>query len=228
MADSLFEVVLAQRFDGQQVINRFNYLGSGSPASVTMSFALVSAMGFIPDLGVYPAGIFSSMRDMQSADLTYDEVVAKDIYSVTDFYTLPYTALGGNVSNASGNEPPFVCYSFSTTRVRSDIRRGQRRIAGLVEGSVDSFGMVSAGNIALGATLSEKMSEVLTYDDSGTTLTFIPVVVGKEKYTAPSGNDAYRYYSTFAAQEAHLAQGFEWFLQEQISTQNSRKRGRGS
>jgi hypothetical protein len=226
---SLYEVVLDQRFEGQQVINRFNYLGSGTPAAVTMSFALISAMGFIADGGVYPAGLFSSIRDLQSSDLTYVEAVAKDVYSNTDFYSLPFTTLGGNVSPASGNQPPFVAYSFYTTRVRSDIRRGQRRFAGLVEGSVDSYGMLTSGNLALAGDLADWMDQILVYDDEGTDLTFIPVIVSKEKYTVPeSGKDAYKYYDTFAEQEDHLAQGFEWAVRPQITTQNSRKVGRGS
>lgn len=226
---SLYEVVLDQRFEGQQVINRFNYIGAGTPAAVTMSFALISAMGFIPDAGVYPAGLFSSIRDLQSADLSYVEVVAKDVYSFTDFYSLPYTALGGNVSSASGNQPPFVAYSFSTTRVRSDIRRGQRRLAGLVEGSVDSYGMLTSGNLALAGDLCDWMDQVLTYDDEGTTLTFTPVIVSKEEYTpVGSTKKAYKYYPDYAEQSEHLAQGFEWFVKPQITTQNSRKVGRGS
>lgn len=224
----LMEVVLETRLDGQQCINRFNYLASGTPASVTMSFGLVSAMGAIDAAGVYPEGIFSSIRDMVSVDVAFIEIIAKDVHSVTDFYSRPFTNVFGLVSSASGNLPSFMAYSFTTSRVRSDIRRGQRRIAGLVEGSVDNFGALSAGNLALGAALATKMSANLTYDDEGNTLTFTPVIVGKEEYTTPSGKKAYRYYRPFSAQEPHLAQGMVWSVNPRATTQNSRKPGKGS
>lgn len=45
----IMEVVLTQNYYGQEIINRFNYRASGTPAAVTYSFALVSALGAIYD-----------------------------------------------------------------------------------------------------------------------------------------------------------------------------------
>jgi hypothetical protein len=51
----LYEVVLEQRYYNQQVVNRWNYVGSGTPASVTGSFALLSALGFISTTNLFNA-----------------------------------------------------------------------------------------------------------------------------------------------------------------------------
>lgn len=225
---SLYEVVLVQSLDGQEVINSFNFLGDGTPAAVQFSFALTSAMGFIPDAGLYPAGIFSKLRQLQSTDLRYVETIVKDVYSLTDFYTRPFINTFGQVSNASGNLPTYNAYSFRTNRVTRGVRRGQRRFAGLVEGSVDNWGKLTDGNIALVNELAVLMSSTLTYNDEGNTLTFTPCIVGKQKYTTPSGKSAYRYYPTYAEQVNHLAKGVQWEGIQFITTQNSRKVGRGA
>jgi len=88
---ALMELKLRQIYAGQECINVFNYVSNGTPASVSLSFALVSAWGAIPSAGVYPStSILQTLRALQSANVSYDFIEGKDVYSVTDFYATAF------------------------------------------------------------------------------------------------------------------------------------------
>jgi hypothetical protein len=86
------------------------------------------------------------------------------------------------------------------------------------------FGSGTLGAMEL---LASVMGDTLTYDDEGNTLTYTPCVVQKEKYTTPSGKDAYRYYATESAQAPHLAVGVAWEVYDTERSQVSRQYGHG-
>jgi len=223
---ALLEVKVFQTYDNSQCVTTFNYLSVGTPAAVTESFALMAAMGFI--LGITPevGNVYGDWQAAVNAAVLFTEVQIKSIYSVTDFYTLPLPA-GDSGAQAGIPSPAFVCYSLQTNRVRSDVRRGNRRLVGCNEESLDNFGEIIAGQNTILTQTALSMSAVLTYDDEGNTLSFTPLIISKEKYVAPSGQDAYRYYSTLELQTDHMAVGIAWTPKLYASTQVSRKRGRG-
>lgn len=226
---AIMQLVIRQLFAGQQVINRWSYLGTGTPAAVSMSFALIDAFGLIPDTvtGVYPVDRpFAQMRALQSTALRYIEAEAKNLYSVTDFYTRPFVA---NLFGTAGTdaEAPFVSWGFRTNRVRTDVARGTKRLAGITESAVDGSGSINTAGLELAQDMADRMTDVLLYDDEGNTLTFTPCVLGFEEYTTPKGNRAYKPYATEAAQLAHTASGILWQPYEQVRSQVSRQVGRG-
>lgn len=225
----LFEIVVVQSLFGQEVINRWNYQSTSTPAAVTMSFALAAAFGAIPlgTPGVLPAdSVFGKMRALQSDSLQYREVIVKNIYSVTDFYTAPFSALVGNVPGGAAS--PFLAYGMRTNRVRQDIARGMKRFAGVVEAGMDAGGVIPAGTLGVVQTLADAMEANIIYVDEGTNLTFQPVIVKKQKYTVPgSGNSAYRYYPTLAEQDDFLATGIQWQPYLEVRSQVSRQYGQG-
>lgn len=228
----LYEIVIDQVYFGQQCINRFNYFGSGTPASVSGSFALTHAMGFIKvgDPPSYsPDTIFAKWRNLVSTSVAFSQVIVKDVYSVTDFYGLPF--LAGEAGLAAGGAPssPTEAYGFRTNRVRSDIRRATKRFAGVEEAGVDPGGVIASAAYTTMTILATALSQTLTYDDEGTTITFQPAVVKKEKYTAPSGNDAYRYPAIPPVDLQDIcALGILWQPYTQVRTQTSRQYGHGS
>lgn len=226
----LMEIGLQQLSQGQECIMRWNYLATGTPAAVSFSFALTSAFGAIPDTGVYPTGtVIDGIRALQDANVNFDEVVAKDVYSVTDFYgtTFVPALVGAQGGNTLG---PVPAYGFRTNRTRLDIRRGTKRVTGVPSGAMGGDNVYVASTITLLSTLAAAMTETLTYDDEGNTLTFQPVIVGREKYL-PDGNEppkyAYRYYPTFAEQSDHLMSSIIWDYYTTVRTQTSRQIGRG-
>lgn len=221
----LYEVTLQGTYAGQNVLNRWNYTNSGTPAGVSGSFALLSALGFILPIGatVPTAGtMFDGIYRISVDTLQFTQVICRAIYDVADFYDNPFVpgVVGQLVQTG---ESPAVALGFRTSRVRQDIDRGTKRFAGVASVVIGQGGALQPGILALCATLATQMAAVATYNDSGNTISFTPTVVKKEKYTTPSGRQAYRYYSTLAAQSANWAQGFNWQVYPQVRTQRTRQ-----
>lgn len=227
---SLLEVTLEATYQGQQIINRFNYVSTGTPASISLSTALLSAMGFIEDAGVYPSNtVFSTIRALQVADVTYQYALGKVVYSDTDFYEVPFVVAAAGTATSSGEGMPgYVSIGFRTNRVKRSVRRGTRRFCGVGETNVGVNNTI-ATSFRNGAVLTcaQKMSAVLTYIDEGNTLTFSPVICGKERYTTPNGHTAYRYFPTESVQLQHTADGILWESYASTRSQVSRQLQRG-
>lgn len=230
----LLELTLVQTYYNQQIINRFNYVASGTPASVSYSFALTWAFGAIADGGVYPAtGICKLLAVLQSAQVSFTGVTTLNVYSDTDFYSTPFNpVLNGAITGQDGMSPT-MAYGFRTSRVRRDIRRGQKRFVGATESSIGAGGTVDTAGANLVA-LKNALGATLTYDDEGNTLTFQPAVVKKQRYEVDDDPDriAYRYIRPIDggkdAQLLDTATGFSWEAYPQVRTQRSRQYGVGS
>lgn len=227
----IYEATLFTSYYGQSCINRWNYLRTGTPAVVTGSFALLSAMGGIPPTLTptqFPTGTMLRIIQQQIVNqVTFVALTVKAIYDVTDFYELPWVpALTG--ANATQGLSPVMGYGFRTSRVRTDIRRGTKRIVGVDEGQTDGGGVLNSGGAAAAAAIADAMTVTLEYTDEGNTLSFAPIVVKKEPYI-PSGSTqtAYRYYPTLAEQMDFIATGILWQPYPSVRSQTSRQYGRG-
>lgn len=222
----LLEVLLRQSYFGQECINRWHYEYSGTPAAVSFSFALASAFGGIPDpiTGEFPgASIMSDLANIQHTNLAYIELQVEDLYVVENFYTIPY---GSDQHGLVTGTPmaKYEAYKLRSNRLRTDIRRGHKRLAGVSEGAVGDDGAVGGDVLTALNSLAEEMSSILTYDDEGNTLSFTPVVLSFQEYTTPAGNPAYEKYPTLSDQLDHAAIGVTWTAIPFTTTQNSRKR----
>lgn len=228
---AILEAVLSQTYQGQQVINRWYYVSSGTPAAVSLSFALCSAMGLLEAAGsplTFPAGTIGvALQALQHTDVTFVSTAVRDLYSDTDFYESPYPA--GVVGTAGGTAAtPALAYGFQTNRVRQSVRRGAKRITGVSEDAMGTGGVLVAPFVVPVQTLADRMSATLTYDDEGNTLTFVPAVLAFDMYTTPPAPPAYRKYPTEAEQLLHTAQGVLWTPKTFVRTQLSRQYGRGN
>lgn len=226
---ALFELVLKGIYAGQNCVNRFNYVSTGTPAAVTLSFALASAAGFIAsgEPPVFPSStLFSGIRSIVNGGIEFNEVIVNNIYDLTDFYTtaFPNDTTG---TQAGAGAPPFVAAGFRTNLVRRDVARGTKRFAGVPAEQVLTNGSLATGYVTQLQTLADVMASNLEYDDEGNTITFQPVIVSKLKYTTPSGKFAYKYYSTLALQLDHIAQGIDWEVYDNARSQTSRQVGHG-
>lgn len=227
---AIMELTVNQQYQNQLVINRFHFIGSGTPAAVNHSFALLSASGFLATnllAGVFPnLSLARMVQDIVSTSLTFLSAYARDLYSETDFYESPYPA---GVAGQYGGIPasPALSYALTSNRVRADIRRGQKRLSGVSENAMGSGGVLEPAFLTSLGYVATLMSEVLTYDDEGNTLSFSPAVLSFEEYTTPSGKKAYRKYADPAAQLSHAAIGVLWQEQSTVRTQTSRQYGRG-
>lgn len=231
---ALYEVILNQNYYGQNCVNRWNYVSTGTPAAVSGSFALASALGAIYDLVAVPPAypddtLIAALVALQSESVSFTQLTVLNPYDPIDFYQTPFDpALIGDVG--SDGESPAVSYGFRTNVVNRSIRRGTKRFVGVAETGILGGGVLSDPALALCATVAEKMSETLSYDDEGNTLSFAPAICSKEKYTVDGSSPAryaYRYYSTLSAQLVRTALGINWEAYEQTRTQTSRQYGRG-
>lgn len=233
---AILEVTLTGTYFNQQTINRWNYVSTGIPAAVSLSYALAFAFGAVYDevhippqyptdapLGVIAAN-FGDAWDWQ-------QLTVLNVYSVTDFYQTPFVnPYGGQV--AGNNMSPTAAAGFRTNQVRRDVARGTKRFPGLLETQVGAGGILEAVTQTALQAVADSMSATLSYDDEGNTISFAPAVCGKQEYdpnpTEPSRNHrAYKYYATESEQLAHTAVGVVWQAYAQQRTQNSRQYGKG-
>lgn len=226
----LYEVVLEQQYAGQQCINRWNYVGTGTPSAVTPSFGLISALGFLALATTLLDGtVGGELQSLQNQGVVFVQATARAVYIDADFYGNGFLAnTHGAIGTGETGLSPLDAFGFKSSRVVQSIGRGYKRFAGVDEGDVASFGnMLSIATTQM-ALLATAMGETLTYDDDGNTLTYTPCIAQKEKYTTPSGKSAYKYYATETLQAAHLAQGISWEGYPQSRSQVSRQYGRGA
>jgi len=226
----LMEVVLQQTYYGQICVNRWNYLASGTPASVTHSFALLKALGFIPTGTTLLADtVGAEIQNVQNTGVTFDQAMARAIYIDEDFFDNPFYAnTVGATGDATGRQSPINAFGFRSSRVKQSIGRGYKRFVGTSDELVGAGGQIQGGGVGAMADIASAMSDTLTYDDSGNTLTYTPCIVQKEKYTTDSGKTAYKYYATELLQAPHIASGIAWEPYDYVRSQTSRQYGRGS
>lgn len=226
----LYEVTLFSTYLGQRFVNRWNYISSGIPATVSGSFGLARALGFLRDGGVYPANaLFAGLRGLVSSSTVFTSVSvrAPRDYAPQDFYETPFIQ---PTIGVQGGDPasPVLAFGFRTTRTRTDIRRATKRFGGVSEEAVAGGGNVTGDYVAIMATLATFMSATVSYNDEGNTITYSPAVCKKLRVVDPvDGSISYQYYPTLAQQEANLSVGFLWEPYSQIRSQVSRQYGRG-
>lgn len=224
---AILELLVRQAYVGQEVINRFHYISTGEPASVSRSFALTSAFGLIPDTGVYPPlAPFAYWVTMVNPSLTFIEAQVRNLYSATDFYTRPWVPAYPGTRTGVPASPALSLGMFSN-RITLAVRRGYKRIAGLTEDDMGAGGVVESATLSGLAELATRFSNVLEYDDEGTPITFTPAVLAFNEYTTPSGKKAYKPYPTEVEQLAHAAVGVSYSPYSEVRTQTSRQYGRG-
>jgi len=227
---AILELLVTQRYYNQTSLNRYHYVQSGTPAAVTPSFALASASGFLASLltaGVFPSGTLAKYNQANvSNQVQFLAAYVRNLYSATDFYESPFpTPPVGELSGEAMS--PTQALGFYSNRVRTDVRRGFKRFVGVTEAFAVGGGVIEATPLAALAAWADVLSETLTYDDEGNTLTFVPCVLGLEEYTTSSGKRAYRPYATEISQLVHTAQGIAYSPYTTVRTQNSRQYGRG-
>lgn len=232
---AILELVLRTRLEDQEMINRWNYVSTGTPAAVSLSFALTYAVGAVwssPITSTFPVGsMFRAIQDSMTTQTNFVDVSVRNLYSTTDFYETPFAeGVNGTVVVATSNNTmtPFVTMGYTSSRIRTDVRRGQKRFSGVAESNVEGAGNFIASFLGTQmAAVALRMSEPLVYNDEGNPITFTPAICGKEAYTTPRGKTAYRYYASEVEQLENTAIGVLWQAKPKVRSQVSRQFGRG-
>lgn len=231
-----FEVTLIGSRNSQQVINRLNFTSNIDDAGSTSSTALLAAIGYDAGAPSAPADPSFLLAFLNAQTVAYQllEILVRNLFSVTDFITQPVTGVGwaGAIAVAAGDATPtFVASKLRTNRVRTDVRRGTLALTGGTEEQIEGADVWSAGYIALLDAAAAELNTPPQFTGGGTTTLYRPSVFGKERYAVPGSDPvryAYRYWedpSTFAA---NAAVGVTWSSVARVTSQVSRKIGRGS
>jgi len=232
---AILELTLQSIYFGQECVNRFHYVSSGDPATVTPSFGLMFAAGMVssdvPVPGTFPPGaLFARIRDASSVDVTFTQATVFNLYDAFDFYEAPFVTQPGGVAVGQSMSPT-QAYGFRSSRTRTDIRRGMKRFVGVNETQAGPGGIIDEVFLTTQlADLATALGAVITYDDEGNTISYAPVILGKNKVTEVVNGEEktfYRKYPTEAEQLQHVAQGIAWSPYNAVRTQNSRQYGRG-
>jgi hypothetical protein len=227
MAIRLYEMTLVGSMLGVEIVNRWNYSGDISAAPSGGAFGLLSAMGFVPVAGVFPATtLAAALAAATSNGLEWRQALCKAIYTPADFIDLPFVPVAAGTQSGDV-EAAFVSLGVRSNRVRTDISRGYKRFGGVNESLVNSFGQLTGSAVTLLQAIADKMTSVLTFTEGAFTNTYTPVVVKKLKYTTPSGKFAYKYNPDEAAQMLNLASGITWEGYSTVRSQVSRQFGHG-
>lgn len=227
----MYELTLEQSYAGQQCINRWNAVSDAIPAGVLGAYKMAVAYGFAPDTDVTPFGegtIGKLIKDLQVTSVIFVQVVVKNIFDPTDYYTYAFPA--NTTGNTASSDPmsPTAAYGFSTNRTRADVKRGQKRFVGVAEANVGGLGVILSSTMAYLQTVGDGMADLSLAPAGAGVITFSPYVFGRLKYHPP-GKDtwAYKYYLTPEAQALHNMAITQWVPKNTVRTQVSRQYGRG-
>lgn len=222
----LYEVTVRGSLYGQSTVNVFSYAVPDVLLATPTAAELLALLGFVPigDPAELPTDtLFAAWRALVSVDVNFLSAEARELYSLTDFFEVAYSPaeVGGQANSAFS---PFVAFGLFSNRVRTDIRRGFKRLAGVTEAQVDAGGVLASGAETDLALVATRMSAML----AGAAADYFPAVISREKITDEvTGKVTYQLYDDPAVQYDHTAVGVTYAGYENVRSQTSRQYGRG-
>lgn len=231
-----FEVTILGEKNAQLVVNRLNFTSNNDEPLTANSMGLIQALGFTPSDHSLVVADSVLRRLLIASTVSYriNEIIVRNLHSTTDFITQPVTGTdwqGDQAEPAGDQTPTFIAAKLRTNRVRSDIRRGTMSLTGGTEEHMESGSVWGSSYLALLTSLCAALNLPPSHTSGGATTQFIPSVFGKERYVVPDSDPvrfAYRYYTDFTLFQANVALGVTWSAVPQVSSQVSRKIGRGA
>lgn len=230
----LYEVLIAGSMISERWNLRLNYVSQSTEGVANGSALLARALGLVdsnetlPGVQLPTGSVFQSLQAMVTNNVLIDRLDVLNVYDPVDFFSTPIAPplVGGRVEPSL---PTFVAFKFASTVVRRDIRPGQKAVPGVGEGMQDNGSLAAAATPLVNA-FATALGATITATVGGVTDTFLPCIVSKVRYAVPDrGTFAYRYRPATGAgnQFDFLAVGIQWAARPQVSSQNSRKPGRG-
>lgn len=222
----MYQVTLKASYFGRPVFNEFTFIGGSVPEGTLGSLAVLAGMGLAPlgDIEPFEEDTFASdLALAQVANMVYVEAVCKNLYSVTDFYTFAFAA-NTHGQRAGEGLSPTQAAGFNTDRTVANIRRGQKRFAGVSETDTDAGGFLNSGGRAVWEAVGNRMDNVTVVPVGGSTFTYTPYVFSKERVVDPdTGEVTYEAWPDEATALMHIARINQWTLKAATRTQTSRQ-----
>jgi hypothetical protein len=231
-----FEVTILGSLSNQLVVNRLNFVSNNDEVTTANAISLLRALGYDtsdPEIPV-SSSVFHRLLQAQTTGYQMNEIIARNLWSVTDFVTQPVTGTSwrGEIVIAAGDKvPSFVASKLRTNRVRTDIRRGTLALTGGTEEMIDDAGDWVSSYVTVLDAVCTALNTPPSWTSGGATTNFVPSVFKKEDYVVPGSDPvrkAYRYYTDFALFQANIATPVTWSSVARVTSQVSRKIGRGA
>jgi len=235
---SLFELTIVGTMQSQQIINRLNFVSDIEDPDADNSVGLINALGY--DAGTPGTPIankfFDRFLEAQTTQYQVLELLARNIFEVTDFYTLPVSGSGwaGTITVGAGAGPlMFSAQKLRTNRVRQDIGRGTLALTSPSEAEIEGAGVVTSGQLAKLQAVCDALNAPPLYNGGGEDVRFRPSVLQKMSYEVEQAppklpTTAYKYWPDKDDQLQHTALGVTWSPVARITSQTSRKIGKGA
>lgn len=213
---SVYLITMFSTLRSQQCVNTFTYeqTAAGTP---DMNYAVNLAQAFETSV----LAVDSPLRQAQfSVNNLITGLRVQNLFDPTDYTEVLYSPV---LAGTGGGDyfSPFISVSFRTQWLGGVVRRGFKRFQGVLE-TVSTNGTLTPAAITQLEPLGDKLSEVVAHLGAE----FSPCVVKRIKETDPiTGKVTYRLPEN--PTESVSVTGLVYVLQPELTTQNSRKIGRG-
>lgn len=196
----LIQITANQRYLEQRCINVYYYrVTSIAPLGGTYMDWFDSE---------FQGKVLADVRNVQANLLNYDSIIYRNLSNGVDLLEKSVDLDGLVATTSSTAMPSFVAFTWLLRRETLATRNGYKRFAGINDATVDG------NNTNISSTLIDAVSVALAEDFTATAVTFAEPVIVRKPLLQPAGT-SYVYSSIGSAS----------FLG--VSTQQSRKRGRG-
>lgn len=196
----VIQILFEQEYLGQVIRNVFGYVVSVADPTATIEQVADRAIIEIGDVYL----------NVQVPEISAVQVTVKNLDTPAEFIEKDWTGVGGNAP-AGPPLPSYVAGAFKFLRGDTDTRNGSKRISGIGEDTVANNNWTSfdsAGVLAIQDAFEATI--FITPSD----MEIEPVIIGRDPITGQPDS-------------GRIAPVNEVQAQELISTQNSRKAGRG-
>lgn len=196
----VFQIMFEQELIGQVIRNVFGYVVSVADPAATVEEI---ADRMIIEIGdVY--------LTIQVPQVTSTQITVKNLDDLDEFLEKDWSGTGGLIASGPAL-PSYVAYGFKLLRGDVDTRNGSKRIAGVGEDVVD---LNDWSSFEAAATLTVEDAFAATVFITPSTMEMMPVIIGRDPITGQPDT-------------GRIAPVSEAQAQQLITTQNSRKAGRG-
>ena len=235
----LFEVIVQGTLAGQQTIWKSNWMSQGVGADDAIALDVLVAMGYDGGAPAAPevASVLAGFQGCNRLDSQITSLFARNVYNDEDIMDVPLSTAWAGLRGGATYMPPFVAPKVRSGRTRLDVRRGFVSLWGISEDQVVNDDVLVPAYIAFMQSFCNYLAGGISGGAGLGSITYLNVIAGKERYMVPgSGTDpetnparwAYRYYADEAEQLTKLMIDPPWAPVNVVSSQISRKRGKGA
>lgn len=176
----------------------------------------------------YQDNVHANADTMCTSGMAWDLVRGENLFNVAELsaYNWSPALIGAASGNALGT---FAAYGFKCPSQRRGMNPGQRRLPGVPETFSGNFGAVEGTALTDGALVAAAFSSdvLLTYRGGLGELELRPVIVQRVRSGSGTPIDPYEYRLPRQTSERVTYSARNWSLADYVTTQNSRKIGRG-